>query len=372
MAITLDGTTGITTPGLTNTGSTTIVALTTTGNTILGDASTDTLNVGNGNLVTNARGNVGVGVTPSAGWSGGFFGFQIGQTGAFASKAFSASNTQTFIGNNVYYNSAAGAYQYIATGSAAARYALNQATHIWQVAATVGTANTAISFTDAMTLSAAGGLSIGATADAGAGNILLPGTSGTIFGNATTSSRSYIEMYNTSTGNMNIATTFSTASITFSTGGTTTPTERVSISSAGVVTITRSGGSSFTAIGVYNESVGTANVSVGSDGRFTRATSSLKYKKNVLDAQYGLSDVLALRPVTYEGKNPVEEGITYGGLIAEEVHALGLSQFVEYADDGTPDAVRYGNMVSLAFKAIQEQQALIQSLTTRITALENK
>ena len=43
MAITLDGTTGITTPGLTNTGSTTIVALTTTGNTILGDASTDTI-----------------------------------------------------------------------------------------------------------------------------------------------------------------------------------------------------------------------------------------------------------------------------------------------------------------------------------------
>jgi hypothetical protein len=146
--------------------------------------------------------------------------------------------------------------------------------------------------------------------------------------------------------------------------------ERMTISEAGVVTITRGGGSSFTAIGVYNESVGTANVSIGSDGRFTRATSSLKYKKNVLDAQYGLSDVLALRPVTYEGKNPVEEGITYGGLIAEEVHALGLSQFVEYADDGTPDAVRYGNMVSLAFKAIQEQQALITQLTARITALE--
>jgi hypothetical protein len=66
MAITLDGTTGITTPGLTNTGTETIVNLTTTGNTILGDASTDTLNVGNGGLIKDASGNVGVGVTPFA------------------------------------------------------------------------------------------------------------------------------------------------------------------------------------------------------------------------------------------------------------------------------------------------------------------
>jgi hypothetical protein len=39
----------------------TLVALTTTGNTILGDASTDTLNVGNGGLVKDASGNVGIG-----------------------------------------------------------------------------------------------------------------------------------------------------------------------------------------------------------------------------------------------------------------------------------------------------------------------
>ena len=67
MAITLDGTTGITTPGLTNTGTETLVNLTTTGNTTLGDASTDTLNVGNGGLVKDASGNVGIGTaTPQA------------------------------------------------------------------------------------------------------------------------------------------------------------------------------------------------------------------------------------------------------------------------------------------------------------------
>jgi hypothetical protein len=54
--ITLDGTLGITTPAETVQG-----ALTTTGNTILGDATTDTLNVGAGGLVKDASGNVGIG-----------------------------------------------------------------------------------------------------------------------------------------------------------------------------------------------------------------------------------------------------------------------------------------------------------------------
>jgi hypothetical protein len=56
MAITLDGTLGITSPAETVQG-----ALTTTGNTILGDATTDTLNVGAGGLVKDASGNVGIG-----------------------------------------------------------------------------------------------------------------------------------------------------------------------------------------------------------------------------------------------------------------------------------------------------------------------
>jgi hypothetical protein len=61
MTITLNGTTGITTPGLTNTGTETLVDLTTTGNTTLGDATTDTLTVGVTGIVKDASGNVGIG-----------------------------------------------------------------------------------------------------------------------------------------------------------------------------------------------------------------------------------------------------------------------------------------------------------------------
>jgi hypothetical protein len=56
MSVVIDGTLGITTPAETVQG-----ALTTTGNTILGDATTDTLNVGAGGLVKDASGNVGIG-----------------------------------------------------------------------------------------------------------------------------------------------------------------------------------------------------------------------------------------------------------------------------------------------------------------------
>ena len=58
MSVIINGDTGITSPAETVQG-----ALTTTGNTILGDASTDTLNVGNGGLVKDASGNVGIGTS---------------------------------------------------------------------------------------------------------------------------------------------------------------------------------------------------------------------------------------------------------------------------------------------------------------------
>lgn len=113
--------------------------------------------------------------------------------------------------------------------------------------------------------------------------------------------------------------------------------------------------------GVYNQTTGNAaNLHVASDGNFFRSTSSLKYKTDVKDATHGLTELLTLRPVTYKGKN---DGDTiFGGLIAEEVHAAGLTEFVQYAEDGSPDALAYGNMVSLCIKAIQELKAEIDAL----------
>jgi hypothetical protein len=122
---------------------------------------------------------------------------------------------------------------------------------------------------------------------------------------------------------------------------------------------------------IYSETTaGAANVNVASSGLLQRSTSSLKYKTDVLDAKHGLAEVLALRSVTYKGVNDGE--LVFGGLIAEEVDAAGLTEFVVYAEDGSPDALAYGNIVSLCIKAIQELNAKVEAQALEIATLKGK
>ena len=102
---------------------------------------------------------------------------------------------------------------------------------------------------------------------------------------------------------------------------------------------------------------------VDSTGGLLRSTSSLRYKSDVADATHGLTDVLKLRSVTYKGKS--DGDTVFGGLIAEEVHDAGLTEFVAYDNEGRPDALHYGNMVALLVKAVQE-------LSAKVAALEAK
>ena len=59
-------------------------------------------------------------------------------------------------------------------------------------------------------------------------------------------------------------------------------------------------------------------------------------------------------------------------MIAEEVHDVGLTQFVEYDDENRPDGLRYPHMISLCIKAIQELSAKVETLEAKVTALESK
>ena len=147
MATIISGDTGITTPAETVQG-----ALTTTGNTILGDASTDTLNVGNGGLVKDASGNVGIGVTPSA-WGATYKALQIGYGATISGRT---ASPQIYLASNAYVDSGAGNFTYISTNFASQYYQYLGA-HVWQTAAS-GTAGNAITFTEAMTLDASSNL----------------------------------------------------------------------------------------------------------------------------------------------------------------------------------------------------------------------
>jgi hypothetical protein len=115
-----------------------------------------------------------------------------------------------------------------------------------------------------------------------------------------------------------------------------------------------------------------------STGAYFRSTSSLRYKKEVQNATHGIAEVLQLRPVTYKGKAESDGDKVFGGFIAEEIDALGLTEFVQYDTEGRPDSLAYSNMVSLLAKAIQEQQVMITELkatvdaqAARIAALES-
>jgi hypothetical protein len=122
-----------------------------------------------------------------------------------------------------------------------------------------------------------------------------------------------------------------------------------------------------------NSTTGSGNCFINAAGTLVTTSSSKKFKNTITDATHGLSDVLKLRSVTYKSNNTKIDGDkTFGGFIAEEVHDIGLTEFVHYDTNDEPKSLHYANMVSLLTKAIQEQQGIIDSLTARLDALEKK
>ena len=117
-----------------------------------------------------------------------------------------------------------------------------------------------------------------------------------------------------------------------------------------------------------------ANVFVDANGYFYRATSSARYKRDIVSAGYSLALIDRLRPVTYKSAIKGQDGQlseeVFGGLIAEEVHAAGFTEFVEYNNNNEPDALRYSHMIAIAIKGLQEAHTRIQDLEAEVAALK--
>lgn len=91
-----------------------------------------------------------------------------------------------------------------------------------------------------------------------------------------------------------------------------------------------------------------------------------RLKTNIENLSWGLSDILALRPVSYSWKtDKIEQGTQYG-FIAQEVQSVMPELIREFE---TADGTRYGlekdGIYAAMVKAIQE-------LTARVAALEAK
>jgi hypothetical protein len=125
----------------------------------LGDASTDTLNVGNGGLIKDASGNVGVGVTPSA-WGSPLKPAIELPNGVYVTS-YNGGALSAYFGANNYYNGSS--YIYKNNGYATQYAHGSSGGHVWNIAPS-GTAGNAITFTQAMTLDASGNLGVGSTA----------------------------------------------------------------------------------------------------------------------------------------------------------------------------------------------------------------
>ena len=294
-----------------------------------------------------SSGNVGIDVVPST-WASAWTALDIGD-----GTLFSQNNRTTGLGSNLYFT---GSDWFPKETGESALYQISQGTHNWYINSSV-TSGVSFTPTPKMTLDASGNLLVGTTSS---------------------DARLTVHRDTHSTGSdvANISTDQFDAGVTFETGEFIlfgdwdgTADKMLVVKRAGVDVFDLNSVGEITSAPTYNNTTASAaNVYIAANAKLYRSTSSARYKNTIEDASFGLSETLSLRPVTYKGNN--DGDVVYGGLIAEEVHDAGLTQFVQYDEEGRPDSLAYGNMVSLCIKAIQEQQDLIESLTARIATLE--
>jgi len=370
--------------------------------------------------VADASGNLGLGVTPSA-WGSNWKANQTGATGAIASSG--SGNTAADMVSGCYNNNTNWIYQY--SGLGAARYEMTGAnagsTHAWYNSAG-GTAGNAITFTQAMTLDASGNLGVGTTSpdifgNGFARNVGVVTTSGTAAINVSGSTASRIQfgvgstryglIYQDSTNFMQIGTT-TALPISFIINGS----EAMRIDSSGNLLVgatATSGGaklyvkgsgaanaaarfynadltdSNFTLyvdkpsattttsqvfIGFTVNAQGTGSGQINANGASQAAFGSFsdaRLKENIVDLTPQLSNLMALRPVEFDYKDGSGHQT---GFVAQEMQQVYSDAVGE--QNGYLTVSGYGKTEARLIKAIQEQQALIESLTTRLTALEQK
>jgi hypothetical protein len=363
-----------------------------------------------------SSGNLGLGVTPSAFGAGRWMQFLS------VSAVGQQQNGTANLACNAY-ESSANSFNYILS-AAAARYNVTAGAHQWYTAPS-GTAGNAISFTQALTLHASGGLSLGNTSDPGAGSLnigvgaansnnyfirLSAGTSGlSRFIAADTSDAGYIDYDHsvnawifrtdgserariTSGGDLLVGTTSGNSRITAAYSSTNTfgilsenAADNPGVDGAAVIgnLSSSTGTNNTTAVIFRGRSAGADRFYVYGNGNVQNtnnsygAISDVKLKENITDATPKLENLNRLRVVNYNLKGDTLKQI---GLIAQDVEQV-FPGLVDSTPDVDPDtkeptgevtkSVKYSVLVPMLLKAVQELTVMNDDLRARVAQLEN-
>ena len=119
----------------------------------------------------------------------------------------------------------------------------------------------------------------------------------------------------------------------------------------------------------YVAGVGAGGVNITSGGTPTfSAASDERLKDNITDHESELSNVMALRPTRWDWKDEAKG--TGEGFIAQELEQTAWSDLVSEGDDGFKQVSGLGAVETRLIKAIQEQQAMIETLQAEVAALK--
>jgi hypothetical protein len=334
-------------------------------------------------LRLNSSGNLGLGVTPSA-WDLG----KAIEVGTVGNSIWGVGSSNMVIGSNIYY--ASSSYKYANTAAASA-YQQAGGVHYWYNAAS-GTAGNAISFTQAMTLTAAGDLGVGTSSPAYRLQVETASATGNIVGYfrqgsgavaAILSTTNLVGFGNGATaGETRIYADGSSGLITFRTNGS----ERARIDSSGNLLVNSAGSGSTGRISVRKDTGVPLSVSnegatgtliefsgngIGALGSITHNGANTAYNTS---SDYRLKDnqqpltgsgafIDALQPKTWDWKTNGSKGV---GFIAHEVQAVSPGSVVGEKDGEQMQAMEYGSAEFIA-NIIAE----LQSLRARVAALES-
>jgi hypothetical protein len=104
-------------------------------------------------------------------------------------------------------------------------------------------------------------------------------------------------------------------------------------------------------------------------------TSDARLKTIVANVENGVDAIMKLNPVKYKWTKELDKSITVLGFTAQNVgEAIPESMFKSWEDPELGDILSYRPeyLTPYIVKALQEQQAKIQELSAKVTALENK